>query len=292
MSRQLILASWLAGCASAAPPWAKPAGAPHAGTDCHMHVHPNGEVPYTAERVLGALEGAGLQRACMLSQGYQRPSCDAADCGPQRPFTEGRNDWTIEQARQSPHLLPFCSVPLREPWAVEEVQRCLGRGARGLKLHPASEGVSLTDPGIAAALDAIAAKVAAAQVPLLIHVRFQEAAEVRALFELARRAPTTTFIAAHLLGQNMKLLTEAPPNVFVETSGLVMAPKQAMPAFVAVWRAVGLERVLLGSDWPLFHPSDHLARLRDMGLTDDELDQLVRKNAERLFVRPAPGATP
>ncbi len=44
-----------------------------------------------------------------------------------------------------------------------------------------------------------------------------------------------------------------------------------------------MNRVILGSDWPLLHPSEHRAWLDEYPLTDQEREKLLRTNAERLF---------
>jgi predicted TIM-barrel fold metal-dependent hydrolase len=257
------------------------------GIDCHMHVHPDGEAfPYDAARVRSALEGAGLAGACILSQGYQRPSgCEPPDCPSQQDWTRARNDWTLAQAKQDPALLPFCGVPIQTPWSVEEVRRCAAAGARGLKLHPVSEKLSIRDAAVFQALGAITEVAGAGRLPVLIHVGFQDRAEVDALFRLAASQPRTLFIAAHELGQNFEALLKAPPNVHAEISGLVLAPKAAWPAFLAMWRAFGVQRVLLGSDWPLLHPSEYVAALRSLPLTDEERAMIMTDNARRLFSR-------
>ncbi len=252
-----------------------------------MHVHPRGEIPYDADRVLSALEGAGLQRACILSQGYQKPSdCEDAGCPSQREWTQSRNDWTLEQAKKSPNLIPICGIPINEPWGAEELERCAANGARGLKLHPASEGISLKTPAVFERLKGLARIAARFKLPILIHIQFRDE-EIEAFFRLTSDMPAATFIVAHQLGQNFKLLEKAPPNVLVEISGLPLIPlpqrRKAAPALVAMWRKIGIERVLLGSDWPLLHPSEHIAVLRTFPLSREEFEKIVTKNALRLL---------
>lgn len=256
------------------------------GTDCHMHIHPGEEgVPYDGARVLSALEGAGLERACILSQGYQEPSgCQPPGCPSQRAWTEERNDWTLEQAKQSPNLIPFCGVPISAPWSREEAARCASKGARGLKLHPNSEGLSLVDPEVYRNLLGLSQTAAEHGMPILIHIPFKDP-EVDAFFRLAAERPKTTFIAAHQLGPRFKRLVEAPRNVYFDISGLPLAPRTAAAGFVAVWRAAGMDRILLGSDWPLLHPSEHMAALRAFPLTREERRMIITENARRLFPR-------
>ena len=254
-----------------------------AGTDCHMHVKQNGDFPQDADRVRSALEGAGLKRACIFAGGYYAPEgCQGADCPSQRSWTEKANDWTLDQAKTGKDLLPFCGVPLREAWAPEEVRRCAAKGARGLKVHPVSEDASLRDPKIFAALGAVSKAAARARLPILIHIAFEDE-EITAFYKLAAERPRATFILAHQLGPKLARLAEAPANVLVDISGLPLAPRAAAPGFVALWRKVGMKRILLGSDWPLLHPSEYTAALRAFPLTEEERRMIVEDNARRLF---------
>jgi predicted TIM-barrel fold metal-dependent hydrolase len=256
------------------------------GTDCHMHVTPQPEsefIPQDADRVQSALDGAGLLRGCILSPGFNSPKgCHDADCPGQRDWTQTSNDWTLAQARKNKNLLPFCGIPIHVPWSKEEVRRCAAGGARGLKLHPVAEGLSLTDPKAYNGLEKIARAAAKYKLPILIHIPFTDE-DAAAFFKLAADNPKTTFILAHQLGPKIALIPKAPPNVYIDISGLVLVPRSAGPRFVAWWRAVGMKRILLASDWPLLHPSEYMAALRAFPLTDEERRMIITDNAQRLL---------
>ena len=245
-----------------------------------------------AAQALAALDAAGLGRGCVLSPGYRRaPACQAAPCAAQRGWTQAMNDWTLAQAASAPsRLLLFCGVPLSAPWAPSEVARCAQAGGRGLKLHPVSEGLSLRQPATAERLERVLKAAAAAKLPVLIHVDMASADEVKALFALAGAVPTAQVIAAHQIAPNLALLPQAPPNVWTELSGLTLLPPAAVPAFVAVWRAFGVQRILLGSDWPTLNltPKAHVARLREAPLSAQELERIVDGNGQRLLPGPQP----
>src|SRR5579884_2880380 len=59
------------------------------------------------------------------------------------------NDMVLAAAAESDGLLvPFCRVnPHRDP--IAEAERCLDRGARGIKLHPRAEQFTLDHPAVA-----------------------------------------------------------------------------------------------------------------------------------------------
>ncbi len=103
--------------------------------------------------------------------------------------------------------------------------------------------------------------------PILIHRLFEDG-DIAAFYRLAASQPKTTFIVAHQLGPKMAQLLKAPKNVYTDISGLTLASRAAAPEFVKLWRAFGMmNRVLLGSDWPMLNPSEHAAALQDYPLT-------------------------
>lgn len=254
--------------------------APVTGVDCHMHVNPEAEeVPLDGKRVLLALDSAGLSHACILSQGYQKPWQEGVD---QYSYTKSRNDWTLAEAKKSDRLIGFCGVPIPKDWAAEEVRRCIISGARGLKLHQTNDGISLLEEANQLALKKILRAVDDKLV-VLIHIKFADKAEIREFFKITQQFPNTKFIAAHTLGQNVAMVAEAPKNVFIEISGLVQAPLDAGIFFIEKWRGMGMDRVLLGSDWPIFHPAEHVYYLNHFPLLENERRAIIRDNAVRLF---------
>ncbi|HJL16597.1 MAG TPA: amidohydrolase family protein [Sandaracinaceae bacterium LLY-WYZ-13_1] len=261
-----------------------------AGVDAHMHLgrpEDRGE-PATGAEAVAALDEAGLARGVVLSPGYRRPpACDARPCPAQRAYTEEANDWTLREAADAAgRLLPFCGVPWMASWSSEEAARCEAAGARGLKLHQVEAGVSLRDEAAAEALGRLLDAAAAAELPVLIHVRMDDASEVRAFFAIAAAHPDARVIAAHQIAPSFALLPEAPENVWIEVSGLPHAAPSAGDAFVPTWRAFGLDRVLLGSDFPSLSPRAHLAMLEAYPLSDEERRRIVVDNPRRLFGAP------
>ena len=117
----------------------------------------------------------------------------------------------------------------------------------------------------------------------MIHFDFDNKQEVEAFVKIATRAPKATFIVAHMMGSSMQKLPTLPKNVLIEVSGLPLAPDNAGPFFVQLWRGFGMERVLFGSDWPLLHPVDHLDWLKRLPLTDAERQLILVDNPARIL---------
>jgi len=257
------------------------------GVDCHMHLRADEDGEVTSKErdaVLDALDRAGLESGCVLASGYKTPAdCGEHPCDGQRAKTVADNDDVLGAAGESERLRPFCGVPLGYEWSHEEVERCADAGAAGIKLHPVSQQVSVRAEGVADSLAAVLETAAGADVPVLIHVDMSSAEEIQALFELAEGAPDARVIVAHQLGPSMAMLAQAPPNVVTEVSGLVMIDAEMRASLVPLWRAIGVERILLGSDYPDLEPSAHVDALAEMPLDDDERHQIVAGNARRVL---------
>jgi uncharacterized protein len=263
------------------------------GTDMHMHIHSGvaDDMKFDGERALLALEGAGIDRGVALSHAYNaknNPACykdPAKPCIPDRVWTEATNDWTLAQAAASNgSLIPFCGVDPRATWAVEEIQRCKQIGMRGLKIHTMATGLSLQRQEELALVQRLFQAARDAKLPILIHGFFVDEKESAALLALVKRNPENTIIIGHLLGKHFPLLAGArAPNLYVEGSVLFIHAKKKPKEVVDALRAFGIDQVLFGSDWPVVHPSETLARLRNLPLTADEIDQIVCRNAKKLI---------
>ena len=48
-------------------------------------------------------------------------------------------------------------------------------------------------------------------------------------------------------------------------------------------RFFGADRVLFGTDFPMWDPGKELIHIRNLGLTEDELEKVLHKNAEEVL---------
>src|SRR2546423_9329525 len=107
------------------------------------------------EELIGAMDRYGISRAFMFC-------LDEPD---RHPGFRAGNDRTLEfAARSEGRLIPFVRLDLTES-PIEEAERCLDRGARGIKLHPRAQKFELND----ARLTPVFALAAERRVPILIH---------------------------------------------------------------------------------------------------------------------------
>jgi hypothetical protein len=163
-----------------------------------------------------------------------------------RPAYRVPNDRVLRWAAEAgDRLIPFCRLdPAEDP--VAEAERCLGRGARGIKLHPRAQAFGFGDP----AADAIFRVAHEHRVPILIHAG-RGMPTMEPLARLALRHPDVTLILAHAgtadQGVFATLLGEHPAILY-DTSCF------AAHDIVELFARVPAERIVFASDPPYGRP--------------------------------------
>ena len=96
--------------------------------------------------------------------------------------------------------------------------------------------------------------------------------------------PKLTCVAAHLGGLGMydfayDNLYES--GCFLDISSVIrLSPGEEIVKWI---RAYGAERVVFGTDFPLWNPVHEVQTFQSLGLTDAEMEQIGYKTAERLL---------
>jgi hypothetical protein len=163
-----------------------------------------------------------------------------------RPAYRIPNDRVLAWAAQSEgRLVPFCRLdPADDP--VREAERCLARGARGIKLHPRAQAFGFGDP----AAESIFTVAREARVPILIHAG-RGMPTMAPLAELALRHPEVPLILAHAAIADQGVLTSLlaeHPAVLYDTSCF-----SALDV-VELFSRVPAERIVFASDPPYGRP--------------------------------------
>jgi uncharacterized protein len=205
------------------------------------------------------------------------------------------NRWVCEMTADVPQLLPFVTA---NPAVMtsDDAREHLGQafaewGARGLKLHPIGIRTFPDDPGLEGVYDACIE----ADAPIVFHSGpdtrrrgFSEAAEFA---KLAAARPSLKLVLAHLGGgswRDTQALADTYPQLMFDLSEIVIwigataGPSAADVA--ALVRAVGVERVVTGSDFPWYTFATTAEIVQSLpGLSSAECDLILGENAARLL---------
>src|SRR5437588_1837205 len=195
------------------------------------------------------------------------------------PAFRAANNRTLDYAgRSGRRLIPFVRLDLNES-PLEEAERCLDLGARGIKLHPRAQRFDASDERLAP----VFALAAARRVPILIHGGRGLPPIATGLAALVERYPEATLIIAHAGIADMAHLARAMAgrrNVLFDTS--TWSPVDLLDFY----RQVPPEQVLYASDYPYGQqPSSLLIAIKTAlyaGFSEEQVRAMLAGSATAL----------
>ena len=237
----------------------------------------------SAEDLIEAMDSAEVDLAVAVGIGWSDPA-----------LASRANDYLIEVVARHPRRLAgFCAVdPAWGDAALKEVERCLAAGLTGVgELHPDTQGFQLEDE------DSLAGLMTLAQtkdIPVLVHAsepvghvyRGKGRATPQRVLRLVQGFPQTTIICAHWGGglpfyALMPEVASALANTYFDSAASPLLYHQRV--FSVAAEAVGPDRILFASDFPLVKPQRILAQVRDSGLPAAAQAMIAGGNAMRLL---------
>lgn len=268
------------------------------------HDH-HGEAPEQDSSVRGAeirvdMGEAGVDRSVLMLADY------GLRLGEPALSIEAENRLATDLAKEYPeHFIAFFGIDPRRPGAVDLFRNALDEGARGLKLHPCA-GFYPNDP-VCRPLYALAEE---RNVPVAVHTGplaaplVSTSADPIYLDEPAADFPETNFIILHA-GQRAWFpialdMARWKPNLYLELAMWQREQIESEARFIyrldQMKKAIGLERVLFGSDCPglstvmslgswvkVFQDLPETAERYGCEITSAESDLMLGGNAARLL---------
>lgn len=167
--------------------------------------------------------------------------------------------------------------------AEAEVERAHEDGLVGFKLHPDIQRVDIDDRRLYRLYEAIEGRM-----PLVLHMGDDRAeyrySEPKKLQKIARDFPRLHISASHLGGY--KAWDEAKclyglDNIWYDLSSALwaMTPERAAELI----KACGLERVMYGSDYPVYNLADYHTLFKKLSLPEESLGDIYYENAKRFI---------
>ena len=208
--------------------------------------------------------------------------------------TRARNDALVALAAKHPKMLPIVTVhPYDGQAALGELRRVADRGMRVVKLHAHTQKFDVSDPRVLA----LVREAGALGVIVLMDNANIVPGDSERLFNLAVQAPKTTFVFAHIGGLNFRFwnvlaLVRTAENFFMDNiyfdisaTVLLAADSPIEEEFVWTLRNIGVDRVILGSDYPQISLSRTLDAFEKLDLDESEKAKIRYANARKLFGR-------
>jgi len=192
------------------------------------------------------------------------------------------NRFIIGTVKQYPDkLLGFATMHPDYEGIQKEIELAMEQGLAGVKIHPDFQKFLIDDEKAFPLYECIEGRI-----PLLVHTgdyRYEYSKPER-MARVMDRFPKLDVIGAHFGGWSIwedaaKIL--GGRRIWVDTSSSLYSiePKTAR----SLIDAYGVDRVLFGSDFPMWTPKEELDRFMQIPLTEDEREKILWKNAKALL---------
>lgn len=252
--------------------------------DVHAHIYPE----KIAERAVGAvgdfylvdMYGEGTATHLLASQQQAPITHFVVHSVATKPSAVASiNDFIAEQCRIHPELIGFMAMhqDLEDPKA--EIERAIGLGLKGMKLHPDTQKVNMDDPRLMNVYETIEGRL-----PLIVHTGDYRTdfSHPRRLKNILHTFPNLVVDAAHFGGWSVPEIgydVLHDENVFIDvSSSMAFVGNRRTKELVGMW---GADRVMFGSDFPMWDPAREYDTFTSLGFSDDDLEKMLWKNAER-----------
>lgn len=163
-----------------------------------------------------------------------------------------------------------------------DIDELVSLGLKGVKLHPDIQGFKLDDHRCLEIY-----RLCEGKLPILLHTgdKRYDMSNPNRLAPLLEIYSGLTFIGAHFGGYSVweDALKSLPKysNIMVDCSSsfFCMSDDDILRAI----DAFGTDRVMFGTDYPMWQPLGEVERLLSLGLSDEDYEKIFSKNAQKLF---------
>lgn len=274
--------------------------------DVHTHIFPkdicasrekyfDGEAPFqllydspksrliTAEELVDSMDESGVNKSVTFGFPWKK-----------QDYFKKNNDDIIKSVNRYPdRLIGLCCVDMYHPDAPKEVERCLDAGLSGVgELAFYQSGI---EPESLKLLDPVMALCRERNAPVMIHTNEPVGHQypgktpntLAQIYALAKTFPENNIILAHWGGGIFfytllkKEVKDTLRNIYFDTAA---SPFLYTPEiYRAAINMAGLDKILMGTDYPLLPPARYFKELETAGMSLQEKDQICSLNAAQVF---------
>jgi len=262
-------------------------GTVYRAADAHAHIYPE-KIAEKATASVGAfynikMNNVGLP-SVLAQQGGEAGIDRFAVCSVATKVSQVRpiNSFIQKACQEYPQFVGLAAWHPDVEDIEGELDDIQSRGLRGVKLHPDFQEFQIDDPKLLPFYRAAHKR----GLPVLFHTgdKRKDFSSPRRLARLLDKLPELTCIAAHLGGYTeweaaRECLEGA--NVYVDTSSSL--------AFISRGEALeniahfGTDRVMFGTDFPMWMAGEELEAFFSLGLTEEENRAILYDNFARLY---------
>ena len=252
--------------------------------DAHCHIYPEKIADKAVERIGEfyhvQMHGLGTVEDLLTQQ--QKANITASivhSVALRATNVQAINNFVSEQMHANPSFIGFATMHQDFEGVEAEVERCIALGLKGFKLHPDSQGVNADDPRLMHLYEIIEGRL-----PIILHsgdYRWDNSHPSR-IKKILRAFPKLVMNAAHFGGWSLcdlavEYLEDENCYMDLSSSSVYLGPRRT----VELIHIYGPERILFGSDYPMWNPAEEVERFMQNKLTEDERELICWRNAER-----------
>lgn len=256
--------------------------------DVHVHIYPD-KISAKASQSIGDFYHVTMSEddgsVSRLAQRVEH--CDIERCVVHsvavRPHTvTSINDFIARTCEEHSHFIGFMTLHQDMSDVEAEIERACELGLRGIKLHPDTQAVNMDDDRLMRVYEIAERR----SLPLVIHCgdyRY-DYSHPRRLKRILHEFPDLVIDAAHFGGWSvqdyaLEFLEDEHCFLDVSSSMRYLGPRRTRELV----EAYGYDRVLFGSDFPMWTPADELDLFRSVGFSQSALERMCWHNAERFL---------
>lgn len=254
--------------------------------DFHTHVYPEKIAQKATESVCGFynLKGGILGTAEKLIEAGKRVGVEKYVILPVALKPENvrhLNEATLHELQLHSEFYGFGTIHASMDNIMEEVKYIESTGLRGVKMHPDFQLFPIDDERLFPMYDYLQDKL-----PIILHTgdpRYSYSKPDR-LKRVLDNFPRLTVIAAHMGGwmvfdEALEVLGNTNCYVDISSSRMFMN-SEAIYKYI---NGYGADRILFGSDFPLWNPSDEFEAMMKLNIPMEDKEKIAYKNAERIL---------
>ena len=194
------------------------------------------------------------------------------------------NEFIAESVNQNPDLFTgFGTLHPDSESIQEDLDYLIELGLKGVKLHPDFQQFAMNDERAYR----IGEAVNEADIPMLIHCgdfryNYSNPEQIKPFLD---KFPDMTIIGAHFAGwsvwEDATQKLAGTPNLYVDLSSSLyeLSPQKA----VELIHAYGADKVLWGSDYPMWESVSEMEYFNKLDLTEKERSLILYENAAKLL---------
>ena len=192
------------------------------------------------------------------------------------------NDFLYAQITEHPEFLGFATLHPDLEGIEDEIERVISLGFTGIKLHADFQRFAI-DSDKAQHMY----KVIDGRLPILFHMgdyRYSYTNPEK-LLKLTKLFPNQIFIGAHFGGYSEWDAAEeyliGKTGIYIDTSSSLfkLSPERASKLIYKH----GTDKVLFGTDYPMWNPEEELGRFMKVQIKDGDREDILYNNAAKLY---------